>query len=86
MRPRPEITQVRGGDSPLGQCNPMVTKIPIGPISYQSFRIDQPDEQQNSLLRHLNRPDLATSPKNSTFLTNARTESPTFTRSAPFFT
>lgn len=53
-------------------------------IPYPSFRTDRPDEHQNSLLHSLNRPDLATSPKNSTFRTHARTESPTFTQAAPF--
>lgn len=53
-------------------------------ISYPSFRIDRPDEHQNSLLHPRDCPDLATSPKNSTFRTHARTESPTFTQAAPF--
>lgn len=53
-------------------------------IPYPSFRTDRPDDQQNSPLRFLDRPDLATSPKNNTFRTHARTESPTFTQAAPF--
>jgi len=51
---------------------------------YPSFRTDRSDDRQNSLLRSLDHPNLATSPKNGTFRTHARTESPTFTQAAPF--